>query len=163
MLKESFNELTDKLLSEIQSFYGARLVSVAVFGSVARGTYRFDSDIDILIIAENLPHGRTKRVKEFMTVEDRLEPFLISLRKDGINSCISPIFKTPAEAATGSPLFLDMVEDARILFDREAFFSMRLERLRERLKELGSKRIWKGNFWYWVLKPDYKPGDVIEL
>lgn len=58
---------------------------------------------------------------------------------------------------------LDMVEDARILYDKNAFFSKRLKRLRKRLKELGAKRVWKGNVWSWVLKPDYQPGEVIEL
>lgn len=104
-----------------------------------------------------------KRVAQFLTVEDRIETFLESLQKEGMNTYISPVFKTPEEAEMGSPLFLDMVEDASILFDRNGFFSKVLERLRNRLKELGSKRVWKGNAWYWVLKPDYKPGEVIEL
>jgi len=163
MLKERFKELQDKLLAEVKSFYGDRLVSFVVFGSVARETYRFDSDIDLLIIAEDLPKGRMKRVAQFLTVEDRIETFLESLRKEGMNTYISPVFKTPEEAEMGSPLFLDMVEDASILFDRNGFFSKVLERLRNRLKELGAKRVWKGNAWYWVLKPDYKPGEVIEL
>lgn len=163
MLKERFKELQDKLLAEVKSFYGDRLVSFVVFGSVARETYRFDSDIDLLIIAEGLPKGRMKRVAQFLTVEDRIETFLESLQKEGMNTYISPVFKTPEEAEMGSPLFLDMVEDASILFDRNGFFSKVLERLRNRLKELGAKRVWKGNAWYWVLKPDYKPGEVIEL
>lgn len=163
MLKEKFKELQDKLLSEIKAFYGDRLVSVVVFGSVARGTFRFDSDIDVLIIAEGLPMGRMKRAEEFEVVEDRLELLLKDMRKNGINTFISALFKTPQEAEKGSPLFLDMIEDARILFDRDGFFSNILDRLRSRLKKLGSKRIWKANSWYWILKPDYKPGDVIEL
>jgi len=163
MLKERFKELEDKLLAEVKSFYGDRLVSFVVFGSVARETYRFDSDIDVLIIAEGLPNGRMKRVAQFLTIEDRIESFLKSLQKEGINTCISTVFKTPEEAEMGSPLFLDMVEDASILFDSNGFFSKRLVRLRNRLRELGAKRVWRGNAWYWVLKPDYKPGEVIEL
>lgn len=162
-LKERFKELQDNLLFETKSFYGARLVSVVVFGSVARETYRPDSDIDVLIIAETLPRGRMKRVEEFSAIEERLDPFLDSLKKEGIQTCISAIFKTPEEAEHGSPLFLDMVEDALILFDREQFFSRVLGKLRKRLKELGARRIWKGNVWHWVLKPDYKPGEVFEL
>jgi len=163
MLKAKFKELQDKLLEETKSFYGDRLVSFVVFGSIARETFRYDSDIDLLIIAENLPKGRMKRVAQFSAVEDRVEPYLESLKKEGINTYISAIFKTPQEAEYGSPLFLDMVEDARILYDKNAFFSKRLERLRKRLKELGAKRVWKGNIWHWVLKPDYHPGEVIEL
>ena len=76
---------------------------------------------------------------------------------------LSPILKTPEQATAGSPLFLDMVEDARILYDRNGFFAQRLSRLRNRLIELGSKRIWRGNTWYWDLKPDFRPGEVFEL
>ncbi|MDH7512437.1 MAG: nucleotidyltransferase domain-containing protein [Clostridiales bacterium] len=151
------------LLDEAKAFYGKKLVSFVVFGSVSRQTYRFDSDLDILIIAEGLPRGRMKRIAQFAAIEQRLEPFLESLRKEGVQTFISPIFKTPEEAQRGSPLFLDMVEDALILYDRDRFFSKILDRLRNRLKELGAKRIWQGNVWHWVLKPDYRPGELIEL
>jgi len=164
MLKERFRELEERLLTEIKSFYGERLVSVIVYGSVARETQTFDSDLDLLIIAEGLPQGRMKRIREFDPIEDKLEPFLKSLRQnEGINTYISTVIKSPEEAEKGSPLFLDMVEDAKILFDKGGFFAGVLERLRKRLRELGAKRIWKGNVWYWDLKPDYKPGDIIEL
>ncbi len=163
MLKERFKELQDRLLAEAKTFYGEELVSFVVFGSVARETYRFDSDLDILIIAEDLPRGRMKRVGQFAAIEQRIEPFLESLQKEGIHTYISAIFKTPGEARRGSPLFLDMVEDASILYDRNGFFSKILDRLRNRLKELGAKRVWTGNVWHWVLKPDYRPGEVIEL
>jgi hypothetical protein len=163
MLQERFKELEDFLLSRIKAFYGESLMSVVVYGSVARGSQNFDSDLDLLIIADKLPNGRMKRIREFEAVEDRVEPFLKSLQKEGINSRISALIKTPEEAKRGSPLFLDMVEDARILFDRDGFFSAVLEKLRKRLEELGAKRVWKGNTWYWILKPDLRPGEVFEL
>lgn len=163
MLKEKFNRLLDILLEETKSLYGDNLISFVVFGSVARETYRFNSDVDLLIIAENLPDGRMRRVAQFSTVEDKLESFIGTLKKIGIDTYISPVFKTPEEAEFGSLLFLDMVEDSHILYDRNEFFSNRLGRLRNRLRELGAKRIWEGNVWYWVLKPDYQPGEVIEL
>jgi len=117
-----------------------------------------------LIVANELPQGRGKRIREFEFIDEKIESFLKLLQnKEGINACIFAIIKSPEEAERGSPLFLDMVEDARILFDRNGFFQGVLERLRERLNKLGAKRIWRGNAWYWDLKPDYKPGDVIEL
>jgi predicted nucleotidyltransferase len=163
MLKEKIRELENTLLIAIRSFYGARLISVVIFGSVARETFHFDSDIDILLIVERLPEGRMKRIREFEIVEKKIEPFLESLRKKGIHTILSAILKSPDEAKRGSPLFLDMVEDAKILFDQGGFFSTILEQLRSRLKTLGAKRVWKGNAWYWVLKPDLKPGEVFEL
>ena len=70
---------------------------------------------------------------------------------------------TRAELERGSMLLLDMTEDARILFDPQGCLADALERLRRRLRALGSRRIWLGNAWYWDLKPDYKPGDVFDL
>jgi predicted nucleotidyltransferase len=163
MLREKFQELEDKLLTGIRSFYGNRLISVVLFGSVARETTHFDSDIDMLIIVQGLPEGRMKRIREFETVEKEIEPFLKSLQKEGIHTILSAILKSPDEARRGSPLFLDMVEDGKILFDKEGFFSSILEQLRSRLQALGAKRVWKGNAWYWVLKPDLKPGEIFEL
>lgn len=163
MLKEKFKKIEQKLLNEIVSFYKDRLISVVIFGSTARGTQRFDSDIDILIIAKRLPHSRMKRIKEFEYVEKKIEPLLESLRQEGINTYISAVIKSQNEAELGSPLFLDMVEDAKILFDRDGFFLSVIMRLSNRLKELGAKRIWRGNTWYWDLKPDYKHGDTIKL
>jgi predicted nucleotidyltransferase len=163
MLKEAFDELLKETLNTIRRYYGDRLITVAVYGSVGRGTMRFDSDIDLLIVANNLPNGRWNRTREFDTVDDALERAFQDASRHGINTRLSAVLKTPEEAEAGSPLFLDMTEDARLLYDRDGFFASRLERLRERLRQLGSKRIWRGNMWYWDLKPDYKPGEVIEL
>lgn len=63
----------------------------------------------------------------------------------------------------GRPLFLDMVQDARILYDDERFLARYLTTLRDRLHQLGARRVWLGNAWYWDLKPDLKPGEVIHL
>jgi len=163
MLKEKFTELLNLLLVETKAFYREDLISFVVYGSVARETYRFDSDVDILIIAKNLPRGRMKRVAQFMQIEEKIEPYLKELGKNQIQTFISPLLKTPEEAERGSPLFLDMVEDAKILYDKNNFFTNILSQLRKRLKALGARRVWQGNAWYWILKPDYKPGEIFEL
>jgi len=88
---------------------------------------------------------------------------ITALHEKGIHTSLSPVIKSPEEALKGSPLFLDMVEDAKILFDPEGFFAGVLARLRNRLQDLGSRRVRLGNAWYWVLKPDIKAGEVFEL
>lgn len=164
MLKNKFRELERLLLAEIKAYYGSRLVSVVVFGSVARGTQTFDSDLDLLIIAKRLPKGRMRRIGQFVAIENKINSFLEVLqKKEGINTYLSVIIKTPEEAEKGSPLFLDMIEDAKILFDKDSFFEKVLNKLRNRLRELGAKRIWRGNAWYWDLKPDYRPGEIFEI
>lgn len=162
-LKEHFERLACDLLEACRRHYGARLVSVVLYGSAGRGTQGPESDLDVLVVAEALPRGRLARVEDFAPVEAALEPRLAEMRSSGFSTEISPVFKTPEEVAAGSPLFLDMTEDALILHDREGFFAAALDRLRGRLKALGSRRVWCGNAWYWDLKPDYKPGEEFEL
>jgi predicted nucleotidyltransferase len=144
-------------------YYGDRIVTLAVFGSVGRETQRHDSDTDILIIAKGLPKGRIKRVQEFEEVEEKLSQYFERLEKLGIKTYLSPIIKTPDEAEQGSALFLDMIADVQMLYDKNGFFSKILERLKVRLDDLGAQRIKRGNAWYWILKPDFRPGEVFEL
>ena len=162
-LTARFDELLSALVAACQRHYGQRLVSLAVFGSVGRGTPRPDSDIDLLIVAEDLPRGRVARVRDFARIEADMAHAVRRLRPEGVTTELSPVLKTPSEVAQGSPLFLDMLEDARLLVDREAFLEQAFERFRARLARLGAHRIWRGNAWFWDLKPDYKPGEVFEL
>ncbi len=54
--RTDMDRLTDRVLSFTRKAYGGNLVSLVLFGSVARGGSRPDSDIDLLIVAEN-PFG----------------------------------------------------------------------------------------------------------
>jgi predicted nucleotidyltransferase len=159
---EIFDELLDALTAACRSVYGSRLVALAVFGSVGRGTALPDSDVDLLIVATDLSERRIGRVEEFAAVEALLEPRLAQARHAGVDTRLSPVFRTPDELEVGGPLLLDLVDDARLLVDTGPL-ARRLARLKRRLEELGSRRIWLGNAWYWDLKPDYRPGEVFEL
>jgi hypothetical protein len=66
-----------------------------------------------------------------------------------LNTCVSAVIKSPKEGDSGSVVLLDMVEDARVLFEKEGFFFRILERPKKRLKELGAMRIWRRNTWHW--------------
>lgn len=56
-----------------------------------------------------------------------------------------------------------MLDDARILGDREGFLGAVFVGFWRRLDRLGTKCIWRGSAWYWDLKPDYEPGEVFEI
>lgn len=152
MAIEEQTKVLEELKTLCQKTYGRRLVSLAIFGSLGRDTARPDSDIDILLVVNDLSTRRMVRIQEFLPIEARLPGILLS-----------PVFKTPQEIKSGSWLLLDMVEDAVILFDRGNFLKGTLDSLRQNLKKLGAKRIWSGNAWYWDLKPNYQPGEVFEL
>jgi len=158
-----FEQLLPEILHAVHQVYGERLVTLAVFGSVGRGTPRPDSDIDLLLVAEKLPDGRLRRVSEFEAVETLLAPRLQEAARHGVRTTLSAVIRTRDEVCRGSLLYLDMLEDARILFDRGAFFARFLDRFRKRLAHLGARRIRRGNAWYWVLKDDYRIGETFEI
>ncbi|MEM2186292.1 MAG: nucleotidyltransferase domain-containing protein [Thermofilaceae archaeon] len=162
-LQEPYRSILLELVRALQRRLGSSLVSVVVFGSVARGEARRDSDIDLLIVVEGLPRSRFRRQDIFMEVEGELQPLIEEAEKLGYTIEFSPILKTPEEAARGSPLYLDMVEDAVILYDKGGFFQGILKRLAKRLEALGAERVKYGKLWYWRLKRDYRFGEVIEL
>lgn len=56
-----------------------------------------------------------------------------------------------------------MLEDARIVYDRDGFLQKAFDEFSVSLSRLGARRIWRDTSWYWDLKPDYKPGEVFEI
>ncbi len=94
-------------------------------------------------------------------VENGLD--LEKLYKEGFYPNFSPLLKTVEEAKFLTPLYLDMVEDAIILYDAEGFFKNILDKLRITLKKQGAKRISIGKKWYWDLKPGLKYGEVVVI
>jgi len=162
-LAEPYRSILKALLEALRKRFGDKLISLVVYGSVARGEFRRDSDLDILVIIEGLPKGRFKRQDLFMEVEKEVEPLIEDLWDEGYYVSISPLLRTPEEASRLTPIYLDMVEDAIILYDRGSFFENILNRLRKRLNELNAKRVRMGKMWYWVLKEPYEFGEVIEI
>lgn len=154
-------EFVDLLLAR----FGDRVVSVLVFGSVARGAARADSDIDVCLVMRDLPSSRYQR-------HQLLAPVLAALRSgrtycDAIQRGYSPDFSvllyTPDEVRDTKPIFLDLVEDAVFVLD-DGTMKTKLESLRRRLRELGSRKVTLSDgTYYWLLKPDLRLGEVIEL
>ena len=158
-----FASLAEALLKETQNVFGSRLVSVAIYGSVGRGTARPDSDLDVLLVVRDLSKERLARMAELEALEYGMTGAFAAARTQGIQSCLSPVVKSPERLAAGTPLLFDMVEDAKILLDRDGFLAGVLAKMRHRMQELGSQRIWRGSRWYWVLAPGHKPGEEIEF
>ena len=109
MVLEPYRTVLTKLLDALLKYFDDDLVSVVLYGSVARGEAERDSDIDLIIIVRNLPKSRFKRQDLFMEVEEGLEPLLRELEKEGYNIDFSPILKTPEEACKITPLYLSLI------------------------------------------------------
>lgn len=133
------------------------LVSIVLYGSVACGRERSDSDIDLLIVMKNLKGGNYRRRTQF-------DPLFEEWFREHENPpFISTLLKTPEEAQRFSPLYLDMTDRHKILWDKDEFFKKILEDIRTRLSRLGAVRRRMGKVEYWDLKPDYRPGEVFEI
>ena len=119
---KNIENLVRKLVFQLKTHSSENLVSVVLFGSFARGDFHEYSDIDLLLIFEELPSSFFERSKLFDKMEQKVKPEFKSLREMGYLCQFMPIMKTRSEASYHSPLYLDMVEDAKILYDKGDFF-----------------------------------------
>lgn len=139
-----------------------KLTSLVLYGTVARGTAGESSDIDLLVVSNDFSGSIGRRIGMLMGVEEKLGDELDWLRKHGVYTGFSFLPLREEEAVRKPLLFLDMTEDAIILYDKDRFMEKVLTELRAELLKLGAKRIFidKEN-WYWDLKPGYRFGEEI--
>ena len=141
-----------KLLGRIIHHYSDNLMSLVIFGSYARKENRLTSDLDILIILKTA-RSRSERIREFVEyIELPLEAQAQKLADEGIYVEVSPIILSTAEARYFNPLYLDMLEHAVIVVDRDGFFKKTMDRVRAKANEWGSYKEYFGNKWVWVIK-----------
>ena len=154
-----FEQILNKFKRKLLARYKDNIISLVLFGSVARGTAGKESDIDVLIILKDAPDSYYERLKPVVEIE-------LEMRKDVIG--IPPIFSSMIlsldEAKQNRNIFLDMIDHSIILYDTNDFFKNRLSELKIRLTQLGSKKvILDDSTWYWNLKPDIVTGEALEL
>ena len=78
-MREPYKTLIERLIEALKRKYGGKFISLVVFGSVARGEARKDSDVDLLLVIDSIPKRRLERQKEFMEIEKELEGYLNEL------------------------------------------------------------------------------------
>lgn len=156
VLPEALRAEVERYVNLLRERFGADLISVVVFGSWARGEARPGSDLDLLVVAQELPASRLERRRIFSR--------LASAVSEKFADMAVPILLTPEEAARVKPFYLGMLSGHKILWDEGRFFAGVLDRLRARLAELGSRRyVDEDGYEFWDLKPDWKFGDVVTL
>ncbi|MEM2732979.1 MAG: nucleotidyltransferase domain-containing protein, partial [Nitrososphaerota archaeon] len=95
MEKELLNGCRDAvsiMITALRRKLGEDLVSVVLFGSFARGDASRESDIDLLIVGDNLPQSRFDRIRLFDEVERSIEKELKKIEEEyGVTISFSPI------------------------------------------------------------------------
>jgi predicted nucleotidyltransferase len=161
-LVETTRWYVERLSERLRATVGDRLVSLIVYGSRARGTHRADSDLDVLLVVRDLPRPRIARHALFRPIKQAIDQEHRRIRGSD-PPYLAYLVKTPEEAAYHSPLYLDMTEDAVLVYDREGFFEGILDAMRGRMAALGSRRVWLDGGWYWLLQPGAAWGERIEI
>lgn len=141
-----------------------RLNSFAVYGSVARGTASEGSDVDVLVISDDFHGSLASRIDKLYQVEEALKNELSWLRRHGVLTMISFYPLRPDEARRIPILFLDLTDEAVILYDENRFLETLLLEFKAKLLAKGAKRVSiDKRRWYWDLNPSYKFGEKIEI
>ncbi|MDI6791541.1 MAG: nucleotidyltransferase domain-containing protein [bacterium] len=159
-------KLSEYFVVMLQKRLGQVLSSVVLYGSAARGNAGVNSDIDLLIIVD-YPQGGKREIEEkvseiYLDFED--SDYFESADLTGLRAKLEYILLTREEALNTRPFYLDISQDGLVLFDRDDFFNRKLTRLRKRMTELGTRRVFLDDrAWLWELKPGMKPGEVVEL
>jgi predicted nucleotidyltransferase len=160
-----YKPLLDSFVSLLRQSMGENLISIVLYGSVARDHATLESDVDLLLILKETSPVYFERLQTLLPILRKLrqDPSWKNLTNQGIYPDLSLLILSGEEANQNRLVYLDMIEDARVLVDRDKFFQNRLLILKKRLQELGAKKIKRDGSWYWDLKPDLKPDEVITL
>lgn len=160
-----FRPLLDAFVASARNAWGDQLVSIVLYGSVARGQPNTTSDVDILLVIRNAPLRYWKRLKPLAPIFRQLQqhPSWKALEAQGLYPTVNVLILSQAEARKPRPLYLDMVDEARLLVDQGGFFAHRLSTFRARMRRLGTRKIRRNGTWYWDLKPDLRPGEALRL
>jgi predicted nucleotidyltransferase len=119
--KRYLADLLDELPRVAKGGYGKRLISLVIFGSVAKGVATPASDLDLLLLLTSRPRSSYETFREFYAgVIENLSTFRLA-KKDGISFDIVPIILTLEALRPTLPFLWD--GRFQILFDRGDTFS----------------------------------------
>jgi len=161
-----YADLIERYCEILYDRYRDRLVSVALFGSIARGNWDKDSDIDLIVVLEGWQNTPVwKRIEELQGLRRTLSG--TSEFKNAIDKGFTPnIQHYPIdfyEASKFHRIYIDASLDAIILYDKQDFLQSLLNKLRVKLEQQGARRVaTPGKGYYWILK-DVKLGEVFAL
>ena len=151
MSRKELEEIKGELVRRFVDGLGDNLVALAFFGSWARGEAGEHSDIDLLLIARELPANPIERGKVvYKPIRDMEGQGRISILARTVEEFTADV----------TPLHLDLSEDAIVIHDPEGFLESRLRRVRELIEEAGleRRRDSKGLLYWWWKGPPPKPG-----
>lgn len=162
---DTYKVLLDNIVELLKFHFGEDFLSCALFGSVARNEALPQSDIDLLIVHQSCGYRPMERfLKVLRDLEKDKEKEYKRLKKDGFLPDPYPVFLDEKELEKNPLILLDVLDHGIILYDHDGILEKRLFSFKKRLQELGAKKVsLPDGSYYWDLKPDWKPKEVIEI
>lgn len=160
---EPWRALVERVIAEYRATLADDLLSVAVFGSVARGQAGPGSDLDLYCVTrDQLPIFDPRIAAHRERVRSSTE--YQALAAQGYRADLAPVFHSVDELVRHPWILLDISHHGIVLFDPDGVLGRELDAVRKRLEALGARRVERQDgTWYWDLKPDWRPGEVIRL
>ncbi|MEM3429658.1 MAG: nucleotidyltransferase domain-containing protein [Candidatus Bathyarchaeia archaeon] len=161
-----YGELLRRYCSILWENYRERILGIAVFGSVARGDWNSNSDIDLMIVARGWNDKPAwERVRELISLKEELR------RTDEYRNCLKsgyrPIIQhypiDVQEAFELHRIYLDACIDSIILYEREGFLTDLMGRVKERLTGLKARRVTTPSGRHYWIFPEIKAGEAFQL
>ena len=161
-LNSSLHALAKRYAEKAIEILGDQIVSIALYGSVARGQAGPTSDIDLFVVLQEAPSGMLARRRLLDPVHESLALEIDGLWRQGIYADFIEVIRTVVEAKQFHPLYLDMSIEAVLLCDRDRFMEDMLDAVREQLERSGAERKVMDRFWYWDLSGFSFPAEVAD-
>lgn len=158
-----YKEFIQIFLDNLEERMKGDLLAVVLYGSVARGNARPESDIDLLILYRK---GEIDINDAYVISSLKADesPKYQQLYMNDIYGEISPMLMTLEEIRKNPLILLDIMEEGIILFEQDKCFTRLLKKMKAKTKKLGSRKMnLPDGSWYWELKPTWKPGELIEV
>lgn len=135
-MKERLHELTEKAAE----FWSGHLVGVILFGSLARGNTYESSDVDLLLVMQDIPVTRRLYTQWDESLDDNTTPQ------------VNPHFvNLPQRAASIGSLWLEVMREGIVLWEKDRKVSNFMARLKKNFSanKFTSSKAHGHNYWKW--------------
>ncbi|MEM2704740.1 MAG: nucleotidyltransferase domain-containing protein [Candidatus Bathyarchaeia archaeon] len=100
-------KVAERVINGIREIVGSNLISIILFGSVATGTSKRKSDIDILAIIKENPE--VEKVK-LLTLDEKIKEDIVAICLIDLESLFSRLIKS-------DPFLLNILSNGKIIYD----------------------------------------------
>ncbi|MCI4369516.1 MAG: nucleotidyltransferase domain-containing protein [Thermoplasmata archaeon] len=136
-----FYPILQGAVASILQVYAGQVIAIALFGSAARGTDSPESDLDLLVLVDRrtaspMDDARTRARIGRLSAGARMEEWETRRHFHQVQVVIA----IPSDLDRPGPLFLDLSQDAHVLWDPSGVLARGLRRFAARLRSAGARR-----------------------